>query len=129
MNEVTALFLFLAVGSVALFSFIAVASWAGSRQAERQAFYKSEVLKKIAESQGAGAAAALEIMREEKRAWAERLRAGTMLAGLIVIGVGLALLVFLRALVTDAPVYLCGLIPLFIGFALSGYSHFLAPRE
>jgi hypothetical protein len=128
MNEITALFLFLSTGSVALFSFIAVASWAGSRQAERKAFYKSEVLKKIAESEGAGAAAALEIMREEKRAWAERFRAGTMLSGLIVVGVGLALLVFLKALVTSEPVYLCGLIPLFIGIALVGYSQFLAPR-
>jgi len=123
------LFLFLTIASVALFSFIAVASWAGSRQAERQAFHKSEVLKKIAESQGGGAAAALEIMREENRAAGERVRQGTMLGGLVLIGVGLALMIFLRALVTDAPVFLCGLIPLFIGFALAGYSHFLAPKS
>lgn len=38
---------------VCVFSFLAVASWSKARLRERQAFYKSETIRKIAESQGA----------------------------------------------------------------------------
>ena len=48
------LFLFLSVGSIALFSFVAVAAWSDARRREREAYYKSETLKKIAEAQGLG---------------------------------------------------------------------------
>ena len=39
-------YLFLSVGAVGMFSFIAVASWADARRKEREAYYKSETLKK-----------------------------------------------------------------------------------
>ena len=42
------------VGSIALFSFLAVASWSDARRKEREAYYRSETLKKIAESSGEG---------------------------------------------------------------------------
>ncbi|MGA8111799.1 MAG: hypothetical protein WB974_20325, partial [Acidobacteriaceae bacterium] len=48
-------FVFLAVAAVALFSMISIASWSGARQKEREAYYKNDMLKKLAESQGAGA--------------------------------------------------------------------------
>ena len=54
------------VGSIALFSFLAVATWADARRKEREAYYKSETLKKIAESSGEGARAAIELMREQQ---------------------------------------------------------------
>jgi hypothetical protein len=54
-------------------------------------------------------------------------REGMKIGGLVNIGVGVALMIFLHALVTDAPVYLCGLIPAFIGAALLFYALFLAP--
>jgi hypothetical protein len=37
-------------------------------------------------------------------------------------------MIFLHALVTDAPVYLCGLIPGLIGVALLVYALILAPK-
>ncbi len=137
MNDVSfPLFMFLSVGSVALFSFIAVASWAEARRREREAFYKSETLKKIAEAQGAGASSAVEFLREEalrraeeRKNAAQRRREGLKLGGLVTIAVGIGLMIFLRAIANDEPVFLVGLIPLLIGIALLVYSYFLAPKE
>jgi len=122
-------FLFLSVASIALFSFIAVASWADARRREREAFYKSETLKKIAEAQGDGASSALEFLREEKKSAAQRRREGLKLGGLINIAVGIGLMILLRAIANDEPVFLVGLIPLLIGVALLAYSYLLTPKE
>jgi len=111
------IFVFLAVSAVALFSFLAVASWADSRRRERESYYRSETLKKIAES-GAGGATALEILREDDRISSRKRRDGLRLGGLINIAVGVGLMVFLRQLTGDNSIYMVGLIPLFIGFAL-----------
>jgi hypothetical protein len=122
-----------AIGTISVCTFISIAVWTGTRVQEREAYYKSEVLKRIAEAQGTGAEAALEAMREEERAIARRaaqsLRQGTMLGGLVLMASGVSLIVFLCALIPRSPVFLCGLIPLLIGLALSGYSHYLAPKE
>jgi hypothetical protein len=122
-------FLFLSVGAVSLFSFIAVAVWSEARLRERKAYYKSEMLKKLAENQGSGAASVLEILRDEVRNSERLRREGIRMGGLITVAVGIALLVFLRQVVLDRPVYLCGLIPLFIGVALLVYSYVLAPKQ
>lgn len=66
MNQIFPMFIFLSVGAVALFSFIAVAAWSDARSKEREAYYKSETLKKIAES-GTGGTAALEFLREQEK--------------------------------------------------------------
>ena len=55
-------------------------------------------------------------------------REGMKIGGLINLAVGVALMIFLRALVGDEPVYLCGLIPGLIGVALLTYALFLAPK-
>jgi len=44
------LFLFLAAGAMALFTFLAVAVFTDNRSKERMAYHKSETLKKLAES-------------------------------------------------------------------------------
>jgi Flp pilus assembly protein TadB len=121
-----AVFLFLSVGAVSVFSFVAVASWAGARSEERKAYYKSETIKKIAESSAGGATAALDFMREQERNKARQLRESLKLGGLITIAVGIALLIFLRALL-GPPLYLCGVIPLLIGVALLVYAS-IAPE-
>ena len=121
------IFMFLSVGAVALFSFIAVASWADARRKEREAYYTSETLKKLSESQGS--AAVLELMREEHKQATAKRRESLRLGGMINIAVGAGLMIFMAGLVHDEPAYLVGLIPLFIGAALLGYSLFLAPRE
>ena len=57
----------LSVSSIALFSFIAVATWSTERRKEREAYYKSETLRKIAEAQNAGGNSAVEFLRENER--------------------------------------------------------------
>src|SRR5213594_3331998 len=113
------LFLFLSVTSIALFSFVAVAAWSDARRREREAYYKSETLKKIAEAQGAGASSAIEFLREEalrraedKKNAAQHRREGIKLGGLVTAAVGIGLMIFVRAIERDEPVYLVGLIPL-----------------
>jgi hypothetical protein len=122
-----AVFMFLSVGAVALFSFVAVASWADARRKEREAYYKSETFKKIAETQGANAV--LDLLREEQKQTVLRRREGLRLGGLINTAAGVGLMVFLAAIERSEPVYLVGLIPLLIGVVLVAYGFFLFPHE
>jgi hypothetical protein len=117
------------VGSIALFSFLAVASWSDARRREREEYYRSETLKKIAESSGEGAKAAIELMREQYKHNAKRRLEGMKLGGLITAVVGIGIMVLMHGLEHEEPVYLAGLIPLLIGVALLFYTFFLAPKE
>jgi len=118
------IFVFLAVGAVALFSMISVATWSEARRKEREAYYKNDMLKKLAETQGPGVTSALELMREEARIATMRTRQGLQIGGLITAAVGFGVLIFLRALLgRDEGVFLCGLIPLFVGLALYASSY------
>lgn len=124
-------FVFLSFGAVALFSFIAVATWSGERRREREAYYRSETLKKIAEMQNAGGGSALEFLREEEKIEARRKREGQKLGGLITMAVGVGLMIFLYS-IPDADArfaYRVGLIPLLIGAVLLGHALFAAPKE
>ncbi len=116
-------FFFLSAASVALFSFAAVASWSNARRRERESYYKNEMLKKISETQGAGTGAALALLREENRLAAMRRQASLRIGGLVTASIGLALMIFLRALIRSEPVFLCGLIPLLPGLALFAGSY------
>jgi hypothetical protein len=117
------------VGSIALFSFLAVASWSEARRKEREAYYRNETLKKIAESSGEGAKSALELLREQEKNAVKRRLEGMKLGGLITAAVGIGVMVLLRGLEHDEPVYVVGLIPLLIGLALLLYVFLLAPKE
>jgi hypothetical protein len=116
------------VGSIALFSFLAVATWSAERRREREAYYRSEILKKLIETQGPGATSAVEVLREEERSQLRRRREGERLGGLITISVGIGLIAFLQTIGGDVQVHLVGLIPLLVGVALLLYSYLLAPK-
>jgi hypothetical protein len=118
-----------AVGAIAVFAWLTVASWSDARRREREAYYRSEVLKKIAETPGAGAASALEIMREQERIAMRRAHGGLRLGGLICLAVGIGMMILIRAVERGEPAYLAGLIPLLVGVALLVYSYLLAPKE
>jgi hypothetical protein len=131
------LFLFLSVLMVSIFSFVSIAVWTEARRKEREAYYKSESLRRIAEMPGEGAKYVIEIMREEERIRQgnERTREiekiqGMKIGGVVTTAVGLGLMVFLYFLVdkSGTPVYLVGLIPAFIGLALLVSVNFLTPR-
>jgi len=122
-NPEVMVFVFLSVGAVALFSMISIASWSGARQKEREAYYKNDMLKKLAEAQGPGANSALELLREEARITTMRMRQGLQIAGLIVAATGIGLMIFLGALLHGTPVFLSGLLVLLIGLALYGSSY------
>src|SRR5207248_2634393 len=50
--------------AIALFSFLGVRSWVNAQRREREAYYKSEAIKKIAEMQGAASEPVLALLRE-----------------------------------------------------------------
>lgn len=118
--------LFLSIGAIAVFTFVSVATWSDNRRREREAFYKSEALKKLAESPSADA---LAVLREEERIETRRRREGIRLGGLITTATGIGVMAFFRLLVEDRPVYAMGLIPLLIGVAMLAYSYLLTPKE
>lgn len=122
------LWMFLSIGAVSLFVvFIPLVSWIDARRKEREAFYKAEMMRRLAESSGEGARAAIDLMREEERSRLVKTREGLKIAGLINTAVGIALVIFLHALIVSEPVYLCGLVPGFIGIAMLVYALWLAP--
>lgn len=124
-------FVFLSFGAVALFSFIAVATWAGERRREREAYYRSETLKKIADTQGAGGGSALEYLRDEEKIEWRRKREGQKLGGMITMAVGVGMMVFLYT-IRDPEAHqasLAGLIPLLIGAVLLGNALLSARKE
>lgn len=121
------LWIFLAVGAVALFGiFLPITTWIESRRKEREAFYKAETFRRVAEAPGDGGNTALQLLREQERIKRIKAREGLKIGGLINVGVGLGLVIFLRALIGTQPVYLCGLIPAFIGVAMIVYVYGMA---
>jgi cadmium resistance protein CadD (predicted permease) len=86
-------------------------------------------MRRIAELKGSEAEGVLAVMREDEKRTARRVRAGSKLSGLILSGVGIALLIFLWAFIPEMPVYLAGLIPLLVGLAMLVYAFLVAPNE
>lgn len=110
---------FLSSGAIALFSFLAVATWSDNRRREREAFYKCETLKKLSEMSAESAAI---LLREDERLTRRRQRESARLGGLVTVAASVGLTVFLWGLVPERRVYLLGLIPLLVGAALWAYS-------
>lgn len=119
------IFLFPLVVIVVVFTFTAVIHWVDSSRKEREAFYRAETLKRIGEAPGDGAKATIELLREQDRLRRIKAREGLKIGGMINVGVGIGLLIFLRSLV-GWEIGMCGLIPGFIGLAMLVYVYFLA---
>jgi len=112
--------------TVVVFVFIIVMHWVDSQRKEREAFYRADTLRRVTEAPTEGAKAALDLLHENDRLKRLQGREGLKIAGLINIGVGIGLLIFLHALMPGAPIYLCGLIPGFIGVGFLIYVYLLA---
>lgn len=124
-----AVFAFLAVGAVSLFTMISVSSWAEARRKERESYYRNDMLKKLSEGQGAGVDAAFRILREEDRLGALRRQQGLKIGGLILTAIGIGVFIFLRALIPHAPIYLSGVLVFLLGAALFGSSYIVTVSE
>ena len=124
-------FLFLIVAAIALFSYLSVSKYIDGRRKEREAYYRSETMRRMAETQGAGAAAAIELLREEEAITARKRLEGLKLGGLITSSIGIGLMIFLFFADDSRPhvAFLCGLIPLLVGVALLAYVYSLAGRS
>jgi hypothetical protein len=123
------LWLFLSVGAVALFVvFIPTVHWLDTRRKEREAYYKSETIRRLAEAPGDTAKNALELLREEDRLTRLKTIEGLKVGGLITLGVGVGLIIFLRSLMGggQGSPYLCGLIPGMVGVGMLVYAFFMA---
>lgn len=127
--EAMSVFGFLAISAVALFTMISISSWSDQRRREREAYYKADMLKKVAEAQGPAAASALELLREENRITTLQRKQGLKVSGLIVAATGLGMMPFLYALIHGAPIYLCGFLVLLVGAALFGSSYVVTVPE
>ena len=122
-----AAFIVPSIGFIALFSFLAVAKWSDNRRRERDAYYKSEMVRKAMEMPGATPATAQEFIRELQAIADHRRRENLKLGGLITAAVGIGIIVFLIGK-PGPQIYTLGAIPLFIGGALLAYAYVLAPR-
>ncbi len=121
------MWIFLAVGAVALFGiFLPTATWMDHRRKEREAFYKADTIRRIAEAPGQGGNAAVELLREQERIASIKTREGLKIGGIINMGVGIGVTIFLYALLHGSPVSLAGLIPALIGAAMLVYVYVLA---
>ncbi|HEY1254257.1 MAG TPA: hypothetical protein VGF01_05725 [Terracidiphilus sp.] len=110
---------------VSVFTFITIMAWLGNRQKEREAFYKAETLRRVTESSGEGAKAAVDLLREDERIRRIKSREGLKISALINIGVGLGLVFGLSQLIGQ-KVALAGLVPAFFGAAMLIYIYLLA---
>lgn len=108
-----------------VFSFVVAVVWLEARRKERQAFYFSEMVKKIGETSDTAAG---NFLRENERNKRSRIREGMTIAGLVGSLAALGLMIFLYAMV-PAPVYLVALIPMLSCAGLLIYALFLAPRD
>jgi hypothetical protein len=110
-------FLIPIVGSIGLFAFLAVESWANSRRKEREAFFRHELLKKLSENPSDESQRVLDVMRQEQIDRQERQRNGIKLGGWITLGTGVGLGVMLSQL-APGGVWAVGALPALIGLAM-----------
>jgi uncharacterized membrane protein len=101
--------------------------WAAEKRKEREAFYRSELLKKIIDSPSGSTQSVLEMVRQEEREAQIRRREGLKLGGVILIAAGIGLTVLLAMLERDEPAWIIGPIPILVGAALFIYVRFMAP--
>ena len=104
------------VGAIALFGFLSVASWADARRKEREAFFRHELLKKVAESPGGQQV--VELLRQEEANRIERQRQGIQLAGWVTLGAGIGVGVLMWQFIRIAGLWAVGAVPTLVGAAL-----------
>jgi hypothetical protein len=122
------IFIIPVVGTVAVFTFVAIATWSENRRKEREAFYRHETYRKMLEQPQGSAEQILQLMRQEELQKNRRRLEGIRLGGMITLVSGVGVMVFLYFLVKDEPLFLVGVIPVLVGLMLVVYGYVLAPN-
>jgi len=113
-------------GSIALFTFLAVATWAEQRRKERESYYRYEFRKHLVEAGKMDARDVRELIQYEQESQMSRARQSSLVGGFVLIGVGLGMLLGLQWV--GEGVWMVGYIPLFIGISIMIYALLVAPR-
>ena len=116
------------VSVVAVFTFVAIATWSDNRRKERESFHRHETYRKMLDRPGESAADVLALMRHEEAQRQSQKVEGLRLGGMITTVVGVALMVFFYFLIGGSPLFLVGIIPLLIGLVLVVYGFFMMKR-
>ena len=125
MNSTFAAMLLFEVASAAvLFLFVVALVWLGARRKDREDFYLSEMIKKIAASSGSTAE---DFLREYERNKNRRRREAMTIAGIVGALAAMGLMVFLHGLI-PLPIYRVGLIPLLPSVGLVIYARLFSSR-
>jgi hypothetical protein len=104
---------------ISLFTFLAIASITDNRRKQDEARAKYEFLKKMAEGGNFDVQKYMEFEQVERRAWRERRMENLRLGGLILMGLGVALVAFFYAVANEnRGVATLGIIPAAVGGAL-----------
>jgi hypothetical protein len=130
-NSPTLGILALALVLTGLFSFMSVFVWAHQRRREREAYYRSETLRRFSENGGSARELLIQALQEDERHNVRRRLEACKLAGVTTVAVGVAMMIFIKAVDARSvePSYLVGLIPVSVGLSLLLYVYVLAPRE
>jgi hypothetical protein len=124
-------FVFLIFASISFFSYLSIMAFVNGRRKERDAYYRNETVRRLTESQGAGAGAAIEVIREEDRLQIRRRVESIKLGGLVTVAVGLGVMVFFFFVDHDTREIgvSLGSVPLLVGASLLLYAYALAPKH
>ena len=97
----------------------AVSVWSENRRKEREEFHRNETYQKMLDGSSESAETVRQLIREEEsrreRQRLESQQLGLKMGGLITTVAGVGLGIFLYYMVPGEPVWLVGLIPLFVG--------------
>lgn len=119
---------------IGVFGFLAVGAWAGARASERKAQARDALLAKAAEQPTEAARVIIEFLREDEarrdREAAVRARRDGLQGGAVTVAVGLGLSMFLYYLVPNnaKPVWLFGLMLVFVGLVIFGFALLNRPK-
>ena len=119
MSLFTAIFGFLAVAAIALFSVSRLARWIGARQRERETKQRFAALSLMLEYPGKEGARVMAAWREQEALARVRGRRLRLRGGLVALSIGVALAALLRVLSPATGVWAIGFIPGLAGCAIA----------
>ena len=131
-----AVFFFLAAASIAFFSFLIAHHWIDARTAERKARERFALLRKLAEQPAESVQRLVDLVREDDAREAQReareryqAKLEELKGGVILIGVGIALSIFLGNLTGTQRLWTVGLIPGAVGVVVFAFAYFRGDRR